>query len=80
MMFRTIQKGPLARLANPHRNSSSAVTAGGSASFKTGELEVADNKIFSRYWCVCPLSTIGKSKRAISFKGAEYCAVIVQGV
>jgi hypothetical protein len=52
MMFRTIQKGPLARLANPHRDSSSAVTAGGSASFKT-EIDVADNKdLFKILVCV----------------------------
>jgi haloacetate dehalogenase len=49
-MFRTIQKGPLARLANPHGDSSSAVTAGGSASFKTAEIDVADNKIFYRLY------------------------------
>jgi haloacetate dehalogenase len=50
MMSTTIQKGPVARLANPHRDSSSAVTSGSSASFKTGEIDVAGNKIFYRLY------------------------------
>jgi haloacetate dehalogenase len=40
--------GPLARLANAQRDSSSAVTSSGSASFNTAEIDVAGNKVFYR--------------------------------
>ncbi len=40
--------GPFAGLANAQRDSSSAVTSSGSASFKTAEIDVAGNKVFYR--------------------------------
>jgi alpha/beta hydrolase fold len=42
--------GPLARLANAQRGSSSAAKSSGSASFKTAEIDVAGNKVFYRLY------------------------------
>jgi haloacetate dehalogenase len=42
--------GSLARRANAQRDSASAVTSSGSASFKTAEIDVAGNKVFYRIY------------------------------